>query len=205
MDKKKFVRSVILFLILYALLMVPWPGLQAAYSKFYRCAASLVFDSFGSGGAVRFHPADHPQYNVMTIAFYDLRNPPPDGRVQPFHVFNISSRYSAYIYVAFVVALILATPIPLRRKGWAILWGLISIHAYLALKTAILVNYVFLTTPRSPVTFSPVMGRALFFAQNLFMKQMVFSFMVCVFIWFSVSFFRWPRFIRKKSDSDGGQ
>ena len=169
--------------------MIPWPGLGAAYSKFYRANAAFVFESFGSKSVVRFYRSNDFEYDIR-IVFFDMSRANSNGKVWPFKEFSLTSRYSAYIYTAFVVALIMATPISWRRRGWALLWGMILIHCFLLFKMAILILFIFSHDPDSPVVFDPFWKQVLFFAQQAFLKNMVFCFMVSVFIWFLVSFRR---------------
>ena len=186
---KKAARFFCSFILFYGLLMVPWPGLGTAYSKFFRSSAAFLFDPFLSKCAVHFKKSTNPQGDIL-IVFYDLSRASPNGNNQPIKSFCISSRYSAYIYTAFVFALILATPITLRRKGWSLFWGIILLHCFLTIKMAVLILHVFVHAPSAPIVFDPFWKKVLFFAQQAFLKDMVFCFIVSVFIWFLVTFRR---------------
>jgi len=168
--------------------MVPWPGLGATYSKFFRSSAAFLFDPFVlKNCSVHFNAAQHPQGDVL-IVFYDLSKASSNGDRQPFKSFCISSRYSAYIYSAFLFALILATPLSLKRKAWALFWGIILVHCYLFFKMAVLILHVFSHAPSAPIALGPFWKKIVFFAQQAFLQHMVFSFIASVFIWIFVVF-----------------
>ncbi len=192
LNSRSVIKAFGLFILFYGLLMIPWPGLGTTYSGCYRAGATLLFESFGSQGAVRFERSNHPEYDLK-ITLYNLNKPAPDGGGQPFKAFCLTSRYSAYIYAAFVAALILATPISWKRRGWAMLWGMILIHGCLAFKIFIMLLYHFVHTPNSPMVFDPVLKQVIFFAQEAFLRHVAFSLMVSAFIWFLVSFRREDR------------
>ncbi|MCH8147844.1 MAG: hypothetical protein IH987_07600, partial [Planctomycetes bacterium] len=42
----------------YALLVVPWPGLNDIYATAFRACGNVLFASFGPSGSVRFVPAE---------------------------------------------------------------------------------------------------------------------------------------------------
>jgi hypothetical protein len=158
--------------------MAPWPRLGRAYTRFYRAGAALLFGSFGSTGIVSFEPLSDSEYD-MHIIFYNRARMGPDGNmagVQTRH----SSRHAGYIYVAFLAALILATPIPARCKGWALFWGIILIHGLVVLKLAL----------RSMFVLNPFCRRVLSITHKAVAVNATFGFIVCFFIWILVSFRR---------------
>ncbi len=187
---KKTTRFFCSFILFYGLLMAPWPGLGAAYSKFFRSSAAFLFDPFGSKCSVHFKKSNHPHGDILVV-FYDLSKESPSGDKRPIKEFCISSRDSAYIYTAFLFALILATPITLKRKGWSLFWGMILLHFFLTIKMAVLILHVFTHAPSAPIVLDPFWKKVLFFAQQGFLQHMVFCFIVSVFIWFLVTFRLW--------------
>ena len=179
---KQAIKSFFVFILIYGLAIVPWPGLDSAYSKFYRVGSALLSEALGMGSYVGFHPSDNLERDIK-IVFSDADR-------KPFKAVAISSRSSGYIFTAFIAGLILATPISWKRKSLALFWGMIVVHCFLALKMMILVLYVFSQAQYSPIVFNPFWVKVLFLAQQAFMNNIVFCLIVSVFIWLGVSFRR---------------
>jgi len=190
------------FVVIYGLLMVPWPGLGAAYSKLYRAGTAFLFGAFGPEGVVRFELASDGKYD-MKIVFYSQDKMSPDGKMVPVGFTHHNSRRDGYVYVAFLTALTLATPIPWRRKGWALFWGMILIHGFIVCKLAIWILYGLSKEPLSLLVLSPFWKQVLLLTIDVFVRNLTFGFIVSVFIWIFVSFRRedWSRILMQKKDS----
>jgi len=119
-------RKVVSFLcvcaLVYALLMGLWLIWGAVYSRFYSAGANHLFGSFGARAVVYFSPSRDAGDEVK-IAFYDRQR--VDGHSRPIPLLRIAHdvHYGVYIYVAFMIALIVATPIPRRRRAWGAVLG----------------------------------------------------------------------------------
>lgn len=114
------------------LLMVPWPGLEEAYATVFRNAGTAFFGSFGSRGVVRFEPLSTPDPMRDTEMVLKKRHSPAVGRIPT------TSRYIGYAPTAFVVALILATPIAWPRRWVALVWALLLVHVYVGARVAVM-------------------------------------------------------------------
>ena len=192
------IRFFCLFLLAFGLLMVPWPRVDRTYTRFYSTGASLLFGSFGSTGNVRFEPLNDSACHLQITLYNRARLSPNGGDVwvQTRH----NSRHAGYMYVAFLAALILATPISWRRKGWALLWGMILIHGLVALKLALRITQAFSNEPLSMFVLSPFYKRILSITHQAFAVNATFGFVVCVFIWILVSFRQrdWPEIVNNR-------
>ncbi|PKL51028.1 MAG: hypothetical protein CVV39_00345 [Planctomycetes bacterium HGW-Planctomycetes-1] len=188
-----------MFVLIYVLVMIPWPGFGAAYSRFYRAGAAFLFELLGPKGAVRFHLINDGEYDIK-IVFYDSGQARPDGKMSPVGFINHNSHREGYIYVAFLTALVLAGPISWRRKGWALLWGMILIHGFIVFKLAIWITYGFNKEPLSLLVLSPFWKRALLLTIYVFVRNLTFGFVVAIFIWILVSFRRedWSKIMMQK-------
>jgi hypothetical protein len=195
---KGIIRFLCLFLLVFGLLMAPWPGLGRAYRKFYIAGASFLFGSIGPTGTVTFEPLPGSE-NDMNVTLYNRARTSPDGgiaRIQTHH----SSHHAGYMYVAFLSALILATPIPLRRKIWALFSGMILIHGLIAFKLALRIFHAFHNRPLSMFVMSKFSKRVLSISHQAFAVNVTFGFVVCVFIWILVCFRRkdWTMIISRR-------
>jgi len=128
-----FFFKVILF---YALLMIPWPGVQQGYASLFCDAGNLAFRSFGSIGRTRFRVVDPPPANKNAVDFeIKLENirTHAGGTFEP----DRNTRKMGYLPAAFTVSLVLATPISWRRRLTAIVWAMALITAFVGLQLTI--------------------------------------------------------------------
>ncbi|MFQ5491167.1 MAG: hypothetical protein ACE5GE_10630 [Phycisphaerae bacterium] len=124
--------------LLYALLMAPWPGLRSAYAATFRFVGRLCFTHFGQDGRVTFEPHEYAFGQTDTeLILHNRRQPDTRGTV------TCDSRLRGYFPTAFVIALILATPLPAKRRLRALLWGLLAVNVFVALRIALLIVQTF--------------------------------------------------------------
>lgn len=129
-----FVRLVLL----YAVLVAPWPGVRQAYAVVFRAGATLLFGSFGSVGQVQFEPlADDQGGNDVRLICGNRRVP------GVFRQASFNSVLGGYFPTAFVTALVLATPLPWPRRWKALLWGLLLINVFVASRVTVVLLQVF--------------------------------------------------------------
>ncbi len=185
---KQLIKFLCLFAVFYGLLMAPWPGFGKAYSKLYLAGASALFKSFGSKGVVLFNQSDDAEYDI-NVGLYNRDQVDKNGHVTVFQTSH-TSRRNGYMYMTFMTALILAGPIPWKRKVWALLLGLILIHGFIALKLAIRLLHAFSIEPLCIFALSPFWSRILAIAHQQFVVNVNFGFVVSIFIWILVSFRR---------------
>ena len=110
----------------YAALMSAWPILKAPYAAYHRALGNLCFASFGSHAAVHFEPA--AGNDPVRDTLIHIR----DRQISAVEIaLPISARYTAYMPTAFTICLILATPLPARRRLAALLIGLVLVHLFI--------------------------------------------------------------------------
>ena len=185
---KGAIRFFCLFLLAFGLLMAPWPRLGRAYTKFYSAGAAFLFGSFGPTGAVTFEPIHNSEHDLH-VTLYNRAHIGRDSEGAAIRTRH-NSRHAGYMYAAFLAALILATPLPLKRKMWALLLGMILIHCLIALQLALRIFHAFTNEQLSVFVLSLFWRRVLSISNQAFAVNVTFGFVVCVFIWFLVCFRR---------------
>ena len=139
---KRIAVFAFLALLFYGLLAGPWPGFQKGYAAFYQVVGNAVFGSFGSGGLVRFQPIAASGGEMDTEIVIRRRDSPVKGTTPH------SAWVTGYLPTAECIALILATPLAWRRKLKALLWGLLLVNAFVAMRITITLIYWFGTDGR---------------------------------------------------------
>ena len=170
------------FVLLYGLLVLPWPGVKQAYASFFRAGGNVLFKSFGSRGSVRFVPPDSEHDKWDTEGHLIHRGRPTYWRI------GFSSRRMGYLPTIALTALVLATPIPWRRRGWALLWGILLVNGFVVVRLAVAIIQGFRNVDL--FVFSPFWNRAVDVTYDVVSISTVTSCVVPALIWLLVSFRR---------------
>ncbi len=171
--------------LIYGLLAAPWPGVQEAYSKVYMSVGNWAFKSFGSKGEVKFAPPSKPKGRSDIEVITKLRG----DRVEGWSPHN--TRLMGYLPTVEVIALILATPIPWRRRWKSLVLGLILSQAFVAARVLLcLFRWFSSDTPWQLFHPGPFWRDALFGTHEIVNISPTLSFVVPVFIWIIVTFRR---------------
>ena len=119
------------FVLLYIILVLPWPGWDRIYGAYFRALGRTVFTdndrrelSFGTCGI----DTPNPYYTRIGIVNRALMHEDGSG---PVRNLDIDALAFAWKPTALLLALVLATPIPWRRRRWALLWGLLCTHIFI--------------------------------------------------------------------------
>ena len=192
------VRPVLAFLLLYGLLLAPWPGLASAYGRYFRAVGRGCFAQEGQGGLVRFQPAQHPPRREIDTEILVAAQSAPDsaGRVYG-KVLGLDSRGVGWVPTALLTALVLASPVPWGRRLRALGLGLGLVHGYLL--TVIAVYLWRESAGQLPVAGLPYLPALAEGLEETLVTQMGFSFVVPVVLWLAVTFRRddWGQFLRR--------
>ncbi len=182
---RNWIRFILLLTVYYALLIAPWPGLEDTYARVFRAGAQYVLGSYGSAGAVRFEPGS-PQDETHDTGLMALNK--GNGA---YVGMGIDTRYEGYVPAAFLLSLALSSPVPWSRRIWALVWGLLLIHIFIALKLLVMITYLFsLDHPASLFKFSDFWNKALAGALQVIAPAPLTWLIVPIFIWILVTFRR---------------
>ena len=182
---RRLVGSFCLFVLLFGLLTVPWPGVQACYSTAYRAVANALFGSFGSEGIVRFEPRPSDRKWADTSVMMARRGS-SEGIAIPH-----SPRLRGYLPTAELIALILATPVPWSRRWRALMWGLLWVHGYILLKLVIALLHAYDgTDPWCLYALGPFWSKVLYGTYEVLVRSGTTPFLVPIFLWLAVTFRR---------------
>ena len=182
---KRIAGFVIRFLLVYTALVLPWPGIEAAYRAFFCSLGSTAFAAVGAG-SVRFVPDPQPRSDYDTLlVMTNLDAPRSVGQM------NQSSRRVGYLPTVVLIALVMATPIPWRRRWRALAMGLLMVTAFVVLRMSLPIIRDF-SNPNPLQVFHPgPIGRWLLgFASPALLQAPASQFVGPIFIWALVAFRR---------------
>jgi len=121
-----------LFMLVYGGLVAPWPSWNALYASYFRHFCGFFLAHENADSIVRFRAAPAAAALDMQIVLIDPHRVDAHGRAKG-RVLGLDSRGVGWIPTAFLVALILATWVPWKRRLSAFGLGLLVIHLYLLL------------------------------------------------------------------------
>ncbi len=181
--------------LVYAVLAVPWPGIRAVYTALYCAGGNALFGRSIPGGSVYFHPllpatASHDTH----IHFVNLRT----GATVNL---TTDCRRPAYLPTAFLVSLVLAAPIPWRRRLWALLWGMILLNVFLACYQLVFVLHAFIPPRLSLFVPSPPWATVLEEVHKAAEGDVVTWFIVPALIWVLVTLRREDLFLSRAREA----
>ena len=123
-------RSLLLFLLLFAVLIFPWPGFDQAYGSYFRGFGTFFLGRDGPGEFLRFDPYmlvhDFTTLNTQ-ITLGNEERASPDGHF-PAAQTSLDTRSIGWVPTALTIALIGASPVPWRRKVGALIAGVVLVH-----------------------------------------------------------------------------
>jgi hypothetical protein len=178
------------FVLIFGLLILPWPGWNEIYGYGFRAVGNAVFARDGEKRVLYFEA--HRQTRGLsaidtriTIGNRDLVDSSGKGLAA---MLGLDTRSIGWLPTALTIALIVATPIPWQRRAWSLMLGLLLIHAFILFSVAIYIWNE--STAVSLVTLSPFWKQIADALEYTLVTQMGISFTVPVLIWIAVLFRR---------------
>ncbi len=177
------------FAVTYGSLMALWPIGGVAYARLYCMGANRLLGAPGARAVVYFSQPGGGRDEVR-VTFYDRQRTNGQDIPRPLLRIAHNVRYGVYMYVAFLAALVLATPLPWRRRAWASLWGLVLIHAFMGLRLTLLVVQLLNSEQVALLALNWFWKSVLLLSVQILTVNILPSFLVAIFIWALVSFRR---------------
>jgi hypothetical protein len=174
------------FALVYGLLILPWPGFNDAYGRYFRGLGQAAFAREHAQRQVRFEAVPKELKHVLdtriVLANRDLLDPQGYG---PVKYLELDTRGIGWVPTALLLALVVATPVPWRRRIPALGWGLLAVHGYIWFSVAVhLWNN---SGELSLVSLTPFWQRVAGGLDETLVVQMGASFVVPVFLWLLVT------------------
>jgi hypothetical protein len=178
------------FVVIFGLLIAPWPGWNGVYGDYFRGLGEVAFSRDEGKRVVVFAPSEGGAVSQgldtrMTLGNRDLTDGGGKGVVKRT---DLDTRSIGWVPTALTMALILATPIPWRRRGAALAGGLVLVHCFIlfSLQAWIWDNSSDVSLMRLSGFWQEVAGEL----DYALINQLGASFSVPVVIWILVTFRR---------------
>jgi hypothetical protein len=175
---------------IFGILIVPWPGWNQYYGQYFRQVSQWTLNLEQEKRIVLLSPnpaqAAHPNVDTrMTLANRDLLDASGKGLLKRT---GLDTRSIGWLPTALTMALILATPVPWRRRLLSLMGGLLLVQAFIVLT---LLTWIWShSSELSLMTLSPFWQKAADELCYALLDQLGASFSVPVIIWIVVIFRR---------------
>jgi hypothetical protein len=180
------------FLLIFGLLIAPWPRLAQGYASFFRSIAQFGCSHLGSTALVVFQANSQPSDAILDTRVFigNQRLLAPDGS-GPAKSVELSSRQVGYLPTALIIALILATPIAGKRKIRTLLLGLLLVNCFIGATLAVIILNEYNTTSSLSLFLLPAWCQGVLRpVHELLVGYPDAHYVVVLLIWISVSFRR---------------
>ena len=179
LQPKAITRFAILATVFYVALTFPprlWPPLQRQYAGVFRFCGDAFFSQFWLWPEGRIAFLDLHSDDLIGDINGTFPGEMPDGFTAPspraeqdtmlvllnqrspgsIGMLLTSSSLMGYVPVALLIALVFATPMRWTRRGWAVLWGLLLVQAFIAIRiSALVLNKGFAVAEKPYALFQP--------------------------------------------------
>jgi hypothetical protein len=173
------------FVLIYGLLIAPWPGWNAVYGRWFRAFNQLVFAS-NDRRILRFEPApgERPPLDTL-ILLANREKEDARGQAQGKRL-GLDSRGIGWVPTALFASLTLASPVGWRRRTRALVIGLLVLHCYLVFSVGC---YIWnQSTDLGLVTLSPFWKAVAGGLEETLVTQLGASFVIPAILWLLVTF-----------------
>ena len=130
--KREMIRFAALFAVLYAIVLIPWPGWREFYGNYFRALGNGMYAHRNGAWAAYFEPYLQTKgFETMDlqIVLYSNQQIQGDGNVRACFL-GIDSRSIGWLPTGLTLALILPFPLPFSRRVIAALIGVAAIQLY---------------------------------------------------------------------------
>jgi hypothetical protein len=176
------------FVLIYGLLILPWPGWNGVYSHYFQALGRVAFSRDHDRCIILFQDYHTQQgYSPLDTKMVMGNRDTIDSNGRGLSsTIDLDTRSIGWIPTALTAALILATPVPWRRRCWALLWGLLLVQGFILF---CLQTWIWKASPGISLSIlSPFWQGIADDLEYTLINQLGASFSVPVLIWIVVTF-----------------
>jgi hypothetical protein len=127
---RQFVKFVLRFAVLYALVVSPWPGWRKSYGDYFRALGNLVYEHHGVTWSAQMEPCLRTKGFAAMDSQIVLYHKNRDGNIRPSFL-GIDSRSIGWLPTGLALSLVLVLPLPLHRRMIALALAFLAVQAYI--------------------------------------------------------------------------
>lgn len=188
LKKRPYIRIMLIFVITLACLILIYPPIRKTYLSILISTGSHIMSSPGKNTLVKY--LENKESNDPDLVLYigNTVKMKTDPHAY-FLVTKASTFYISWIELALMIALILASPVPILRKVIVLMAGILFVHAIVFLKLLIQVFYVCNHNPGLEIMMlSPSHLKIIDLLQDQFVDTVQPSLILVVITWILITF-----------------
>lgn len=198
---KPIARMILIFAVSYVLLLGlgNFGGLREAYGATFRGVSAKIFRNWFDKGYVVINEGKDPTGKEMDSAarFYN-RKQNDEAAQKGTSVYSIIYYFSTYLrgylMTIFYLALVFASPVPLKRKAISGLVGFLLVQGFIIFRLYIGMCYTIQENPKLEILDpSPFMQSVVSVLDLALVRNIVLAFIIPLLIWILVTFNREDR------------
>lgn len=174
-------RFFVVALVVYTVLVLPWPGVRSTYRNAFLVAGRAMFSNFGDEGLVVFQPSAEDEDAAELLL---------GKRGEVLGGVRVETGQVGFVPCVIMVALVVATPSRWKRKLRALFVGTLLVNVFVVFRIWLLLLYSFCKNePYRLYDPGPFWGKIVSRAAEFFFFAPTCSFMVPILIWFAVALY----------------
>jgi hypothetical protein len=189
LKKRPFVRIILIFVITLAGLILVYPIVRETYLGFLVSTGNRFMSMSGKDALVKFKGNKESKDLDMVLYIGNSAKMKKDIKSAYFLVTHASTFYIAWIGLALMIALILASPVPILRKLIVLSAGILFVHVIVYMKLLIQVYYVCNHNPGLEIlVLSPSHLKINDFLLDQFVDTIQPSLILVIILWLLITF-----------------
>ncbi len=189
---KPLLKFLLVFVVTYVALLMVAKNVENPYAQSYRWLGKALFENYGTKGFLQFFPIEEEStYRLSTkvVIFnkHQIRSAKQSGQATVKGAeLLVSSWYNGLLPIVILLSLIVASPVPWKRKLLATLIGLILLYLFFILKWKLSIAWEIQQNKWLDIpTRSPGLVKT---GHAIFVENIETTIIVPVFIWIAVTF-----------------
>lgn len=182
---KKIIWSVVIFMGVYTLLILPQINVNRIYAEFLAKTGTLVFKHFPNEGYVKLKTQTGKGKNDLAL-FISRADWKVGTKIKGVTANKASDRIG-YLITAFFLALALATPVPWKRKLVLVIAGFILVTFFVLLKLYIIILYSYTQVDWFQLYQEPLQKARIGFWYSHFAAPATYGYSFVVVLWLALS------------------
>ncbi|MBE0638414.1 MAG: hypothetical protein IH598_07835 [Bacteroidales bacterium] len=182
---RKALLSVLIFIVVYTLLLIPQINVNKAYAELFCKLGNYLYRDFPRGGYVKLSIQSDRGKNDIAL-FLSRADWIKERKLTGVTTDKASDRIG-YLITAFYVALVLSTPMSWKRKVVALVLGLVLMTAFVMLKVYIIILQSYTLVDWFDLYQEPAEKEKIQFWYSHFAAPATYGYSFAVILWLALS------------------
>jgi hypothetical protein len=164
-------------------MVLPQTGINRKYAEFLCSTGNQIFQNFATDRVITLKPRDNSDKGdiILTIKFILM----PSGEIHRSKG-NISTYVLGFLPTVFFIALVVSTPLPWKRKLFALFFGFFLISCFVMLRLRVIILCCLNLPTGLGLQTDASAKESLLFWYKYFVEPISLGFSIAIILWLSV-------------------